>query len=550
MVPRPAATLILARDGADGIEVFLMQRTQQAKFMAGAFVFPGGAVDPADSQPVYAAHTAGLDDTGASRILGIEQGGLAYWIAAIRECFEESGLLLATDESGEIIRLEEGLTADAFASYRNRLAAGELSLAELCRTHGLRLATDRLVYFGHWTTPAGLPKRFDTRFFIAVAPPGQTGVHDNCETIDHAWIRPADALARCRAGEITLAFATTRTLESLATFRDTASMMAHARAQSSVKSHLPRVARGRNGRQVLVQGDHAYAEIGMLDPVGEGTFSCEIVPGVPVRLSSRVRRIAAPNPGFMTGPGTNAYLLGSGEDIAVIDPGPALDEHIDTLLKEADGRIRWILVTHTHPDHSPAAAILKSKTGAQLLGMPPPENGHQDHGFMPDRILSHGERLDIAGCTLRVLHTPGHASNHLCYLLEEERLVFTGDHVMQGSTVVINPPDGDMSVYLASLKSLQQEEIAYLAPGHGFVMDKPREVIDRLLAHRLGREKKVIEALRQLGAATAEELVPVVYNDVPERRHAMAARSLLAHLIKLKEDGRASESNGRWEAIA
>jgi glyoxylase-like metal-dependent hydrolase (beta-lactamase superfamily II) len=134
-------------------------------------------------------------------------------------------------------------------------------------------------------------------------------------------------------------------------------------------------------------------------------------------------------------------------------------------------------------------------------------------------------------------------------LLEDEQLLFTGDHIMQGSTVIINPPDGDMGAYLASLRLLSEEEIAYLAPGHGFLMDKPHEVIERLLAHRLARENKLLATLRRQTEATVAELVPFVYDDVPAKKHAAASRSLLAHLLKLKADGYATEVDGRWRAV-
>jgi glyoxylase-like metal-dependent hydrolase (beta-lactamase superfamily II) len=296
-------------------------------------------------------------------------------------------------------------------------------------------------------------------------------------------------------------------------------------------------------------GDPAYAEVARLDATGNGTAWCELLPGTVTRISGKVRRITAPNPGVMTGPGTNTYLLGQGDDIAVIDPGPASEEHIKTVLAKAKGRIRWILVTHTHMDHSPAAAALKAQTGAELLGMLPAYPDRQDQSFIPDRVLRHGDRLDIAGCTLRVIHTPGHASNHLCYLLEDEQLLFTGDHIMQGSTVIINPPDGDMGAYLTSLRLLAQEKIACLAPGHGFLMDKPYEVIERLLAHRRGRENKVLSALRKLSTATIDDLLPLVYDDVQPHKHRAASRSLLAHLVKLKADGYATEMEGHWQVV-
>jgi glyoxylase-like metal-dependent hydrolase (beta-lactamase superfamily II) len=170
----------------------------------------------------------------------------------------------------------------------------------------------------------------------------------------------------------------------------------------------------------------------------------------------------------------------------------------------------------------------------------------QDPTFAPDRELVHGERLELAGFALRVLHTPGHASNQLCFLEEGERLLFTGDHLMQGSTVVINPPDGHMATYLASLRLLLGEDLAYIAPGHGFLMGRPHEMVERVLVHRRERENKVLAQLAAHGPATLETLLPHVYEDVPLRMHPVASRSLLAHLDKLRDEGRAAEEAGTW----
>lgn len=276
----------------------------------------------------------------------------------------------------------------------------------------------------------------------------------------------------------------------------------------------------------------------------------ELIPGVPARLSALVTRVTAPNPGLMTGPGTNSYLVGRG-NLAVIDPGPESEAHLAALLEAAGGRIGWILCTHTHRDHSPGARALKAATGAQVIGFGRiPDDGRQDTGFAADRALGDGEVLDCGGFRLRAIHTPGHASNHLCYLLEGERWLFTGDHVMQGSTVVISPPDGDMAVYLESLKRLLALDLAVLAPGHGQLIGTPHEEVRRLIAHRLKREQKVLAALSRLGSATLDDLLPAVYDDVSPRLHAVARRSLHAHLIKLGREGKASESAGMWRIAA
>src|SRR5206468_8294039 len=267
-------------------------------------------------------------------------------------------------------------------------------------------------------------------------------------------------------------------------------------------------AQGKEGARVFRRADAAYYEIHWSDPEETGQTSYDLVPGIPKRLDRYTTRLIAPNPGMMTGPGTNTYFVGEG-DLAVIDPGPAIDSHIEKIL--AMGKIRWVLCTHTHMDHSPAAAAIKKATGAKLYGRPAPAG--QDATFVPDQVLSHGDRVQLGSLSLKAVHTPGHASNHLCYLLEETRMLFTGDHVMQGSTVVINPPDGDMRAYLASLDLLLREDLAVLAPGHGYLIGAPHKEIRRLIAHRLARESKVVSALKAMDNASLDELVPRVYDD-------------------------------------
>ena len=270
-------------------------------------------------------------------------------------------------------------------------------------------------------------------------------------------------------------------------------------------------------------------------------------PDMPVltELAPGVRRLLAPNPSMMTGPGTNTYLLGCNE-VGVLDPGPAIESHIEKIQEIAGAPIRWVMVTHTHPDHSPAACELARATGAELVGRPPPEGEHQDMTFAPVRVLEDGDRISIDGIEIEAIHTPGHASNHVCYLHTHLNWVFTGDHVIDGSTVVINPPDGNMKNYLQSLAKVKRLRPVVLAPGHGELIRDPDRAIDWLVDHRLQREAKVAAALSDKPGLTSMELVPHVYQDVDEKLYGLAERSLLAHLLKLAHDGAALQTDGRW----
>jgi glyoxylase-like metal-dependent hydrolase (beta-lactamase superfamily II) len=266
-----------------------------------------------------------------------------------------------------------------------------------------------------------------------------------------------------------------------------------------------------------------------------------IVYGVASALSPMVRRIVCDNPSSMTGPGTNTYLVGI-DEIVVIDPGPENEEHLDAISGCGGDRIRWILLTHTHSDHSPGAAALKARTGAEVLAFDGGNDSIGNTRVELDGTLGDEDVIEATEFHLTALHTPGHASNHLCYLLNEERMLFTGDHIMQGSTVVIAPPDGDMSAYLASLERLKglRPRLRSIAPGHGHVIDDPLAVIDEYVAHRLERERQVIEALRAHGSASIPELVSDIYVDVPVEMHGWAAYSVWAHLRKLADDGLAT----------
>lgn len=263
-----------------------------------------------------------------------------------------------------------------------------------------------------------------------------------------------------------------------------------------------------------------------------------------------VQRILGRNAGPMTGPGTNTYLIGT-RHLAIVDPGPADPLHIDTLLALIDGRpVEGIFVTHTHGDHSPGTALLQARLDTQIIGLAPPQGSGQDPSFRPTRRYGDGERIQCSEFSMALLHTPGHVSNHLCFLLEAQQMLFTGDHILEGTTPVILPPDGNMRDYLDSLERLQRLPLRYLAPAHGRVMDNPAQVIETLRRHRLRRESKTLSVVRQhsrtFGSSSLQELVVGVYDDVPSHLLPMAARTLLAHLIKLAEDGAVVCEDERW----
>lgn len=278
----------------------------------------------------------------------------------------------------------------------------------------------------------------------------------------------------------------------------------------------------------------------------------DLTPGACVALAPGVHRVLAPNPSFMTGPGTNTYLIGERE-LTVLDPGPAFDGHVQAILAAAEkigGTIRQVLLTHTHKDHSPATVALVAATGARVIGRRPfAGDPAQDFKTSIDQEPAHEELLELGGLRLRALHTPGHVGNHCCYWLEGERLLFTGDHLINGSTVVIIPPSGDMADYIRSLELLLAYPIARIAPGHGDVIDEAEALIRHTIKHRLAREQKVFEKLAELGSADLATLVVPVYDDVSPALHPLAQYSLLAHLLKLKGEGRVQDEAGRWQPL-
>jgi glyoxylase-like metal-dependent hydrolase (beta-lactamase superfamily II) len=285
-------------------------------------------------------------------------------------------------------------------------------------------------------------------------------------------------------------------------------------------------------------------EILMSDETGRAPLrdSGLFTPGAPVALTAGLQRVVVPNAGPMTGPGTNTYLLGERE-VWVIDPGPALPVHGEALLAAIAGRpVGGIVVTHTHGDHSPLAAWLHEQTGAPRIGRFARHAGYQDSTFVPEIVPEDGYVLETDVGELQLLATPGHASNHLCGWWPASGVLFTGDHVLQGVTPVILPPDGDMGEYLASLARLQTLPLLAIAPGHGGLITDPQANLAALVAHRLKREAKVLAALGTVaaqGAVPVEDLLPVAYDDVPVAMHGWARYSLLAHLLKLVNEERA-----------
>ncbi len=264
------------------------------------------------------------------------------------------------------------------------------------------------------------------------------------------------------------------------------------------------------------------------------------------QVSPSIRRVVANNPGPFTYLGTGTYIVGHGE-VAVIDPGPLLHDHLQALLRALDGeRVTQILVTHTHADHSPLAAPLAEATGAPVRGLAAvrTEDGvgleaGDDLAFRPDAPVADGERFAGPGWTLEAVFTPGHASNHVCYALAEENALFSGDHVMGWSTTVVSPPDGDMGAYLHSLQAVAERGFATLWPTHGPPVAEPAPFLAAYRAHRLNRERQIVERLAA-GPARIAELVPALYAATDRRLWPAAAHSVWAHLLHLLAQGRAA----------
>ena len=527
VLPRPAATVLLLRDAQDGIEVLMTRRSASASFAPGAYVFPGGTIDAADAQ---------VHDMAARRP-GQEGLRLTQAIAAIRESFEELGVLLARHADGRAADAQDVTALDR-----------TLPLIEQCRARGLMLAADQVFVLAHWITDRDLPRRFDVPFLVARMPEGQMPVADEAEQFEPVWVRPADALARHAAGSFFMIFPTIRTLERLAKFDSVQAVLQACAGGHPLWTSCPRAGFLKGADARYMEHEMAYGELALVSPDGQIVHHLDWQSNHPVTLLKNVMRLTAPNPGAMTGPGTNSYLVGDpATGYIAIDPGPNEPEHLERLWRAAGGDIRIIICTHSHPDHSPGARPLQALCSGKppILGLPSAPTARAASEFTPDRALADGEEVVLEGGglhhTLKVIHTPGHAANHLCLVLLEDGLLFSGDHILNGSTTVVDPPDGDMTAYLDSLDKLtaacEAQGVDFIMPAHGYVLGFATQAIAHLKAHRLQREAKVIAAMQARPQGTLEDWVELAYDDVPQRLWPVAQRSLLAHVQRIEALG-------------
>ncbi len=527
----------------------MMRRVEASVFGGGAYVFPGGRVDAQDLDPALACRCLGMSEAEARTLLDTREGALGYWIAAVRECFEESGLLLAVDHREQPVSVQPALEAE-----RAALLAQTTTLLDIITRHDLRLTLAPLVYFSHWITQAGRPRRFDTRFFMAAVPAEQVASHDGAELDDHVWINPADALERHHRGEFHLMFPTRRTLEELARCDSVEAALALARSPRPRRAMTPINARGRNGPALLVPGDYPFVEVSLLDPTRSGERSCELLVGDAMRIGQRVSRVTAPHPRDPALPGANSYLLGTPETgIAVIDPGPADVQHREALLAHGAGAIRWILCTHTHEAHAGGASGLAEATGARLIGRHARWPGAEDVPA-PCLRFDHepldGERLQLGGIVLDVIATPGHADNHLCFLAPDDQMLFTGDHLAQGPHATrVAAREQAMDDLIEAFWRLRDCGPVHLAPGHGFLMSPAQEMFERALTDQVGRENRVLRALREGREGSLDDLLTIAFHDIDEAVRARWTDTLLAHLERLRVEGRARRAGDRWQSV-
>ena len=500
---RPAAGCILARDGPAGPEVLLVRRRSDLGFAAGAYVFPGGALDAGDRDPRWAEHADGWADHA--------EEVRPYAVAACRECLEETGVLLARAPHGP-----DPLPAAGVRALRSQLLAGR-SFLELCAGAGLRLALDRLVWFAWWITPVLLPRRYEARFFLAPAPPGAQVGADLGELREHVWVAPRAALERYEAGAWPLMFPTATTLRWLCEGASVADWLARWRGRS-VAPLLPRLRRTPDGVR-------------------------PVLPGTPEYVEGALRLVRAPNPGPLTLEGTNTYVVGAHE-VIVVDPGPDDPAHLDAVVRAVPERARVtaVAITHAHGDHAAGAPALAARFRVPLLGSALALERVAARGgpTVERRALAGGETwvFDAAqgGDALEAIEAPGHSADHLCFLWREARALFSGDTVLGRGSAMIAPPDGELDAYLRTLERLRGLELRALYPGHGPVLTEPRERIEDLLAHRRARTREILEAIRA-GARSVEAIRQRVYGPLEPALARGAEANVAAHLRALVRAG-------------
>ncbi len=540
--PLSAATVLLLRDappesGPPGLQVLMTRRSAQASFAPGAYVFPGGGIDALDADP--ATHAA------AARRPSQNDEHLTQAIAAIRESFEELGVLLARHADGRMAGANDIAALNRHAPF-----------AAQCQARGLQLAADSVFVLARWTADRDLPKRFDVPFLVARMPEGQTPVADETEQFEPVWVRPQEALERHEAGQFFMIFPTIRTLQRLARFDSAQAVLTACAGEAPLWTSCPRAGLLAGKEARYMEDEMPFGELALVCPDGQIVHPLDWQSERPVQLLKNLQRLTAPNPGVMTGPGTNSYLVGDpATGYIAIDPGPQDAQHLERLWRAAGGDIRMIVCTHSHPDHSPGAAPLQAlcvqagRAAPPILGLPSAPTARAASEFTPERSLQNGELLTLTGQaldgkithTLQVVHTPGHAANHLCLLLVEDALLFSGDHILNGSTTVVDPPDGNMADYLDSLDALDalcaQHGVEFILPAHGYVLGFARQAIAQLKAHRLAREAKVIAAMQALPDGSVEDWVAHAYADVPQRIWPVAQRSLIAHVERIRALG-------------